>query len=83
MRGEKRFAVLGVVAFGGFEEAIDPGKELLGAVVSVEDNWHAVLFGEGADVEGSGDRAGDCGRVVFVVETFPCIELLWLEGECK
>jgi hypothetical protein len=45
-------------------------------MIRVEDDGYAVLFGEGADVEGSGDGSGDCGCVVFVVEAFACVELV-------
>jgi hypothetical protein len=73
--GEERLSVFSVVAFRGGEEAVHPGQQLFGAVIGVEDDGDAVLFGEGAHVEGARDGAGDGCCVVFVVEAFASVEL--------
>ena len=81
VRREEGLAVLLVVTLRGGEETINPGKELLGAVIRVEDDGNAVLLGHGADVEGAGNGAGDSGLVVVVVEALASVELRSARGE--
>mmetsp|Transcript_11226 Transcript_11226/g.31719 ORF Transcript_11226/g.31719 Transcript_11226/m.31719 type:complete len:248 (+) Transcript_11226:622-1365(+) len=81
VRGEERLAVLLVVTLRGGKETIDPGKELLGAVISVKDDGDAVLLGHCADMEGTGDGAGNGGLVVVVVESLASVELRSARGE--
>ena len=59
--GEEGLAVLGVELLVGLEHAVEPGEELLGAVVRVEDDGDAVVLGNGTDVHGKGDGTGDGG----------------------
>jgi hypothetical protein len=47
----------------------------------VEDDGNAVLLGHGADVEGTGNGAGDGGLVVVVVEALASVELRSARGE--
>lgn len=66
MAGVERLAVELEVALILIEETVEPGEELLGAVVGVEDDGDTVGGGDAADVVGSGDTTGD-GRVLAVV----------------
>lgn len=51
--GEERLAVGLEVLLVGLEHAVEPGEELLGAVVRVEHHRHAVGLGDIADVVGA------------------------------
>ena len=53
---------------GGLDEAINPREEVLGAMVGVDDDGDTVKLSELADVQGTGDGAGDGGLLVGVVE---------------
>lgn len=64
---EEGLAVLLEVSLVGIEHAIQPGQKLLRAVVGVEDNGNAVSRGNGANVVGSSDGAGDGSGLVLVV----------------
>ena len=81
VRGEERLAVLLVVPLRGGKKTIDPGKELLGAVIGVEDDGDAILLGHGTDVEGARDGTGDGGLVVVVVKALASVELRSARGE--
>jgi len=48
------------------EHAIQPGEELLGAVVGMQDHGDAIGRGDAADVVGSGDGTVDGGELVGV-----------------
>ena len=48
------------------EHAVQPGEELLSAVVGVQDHRDAVRRGNAADVIGSGDGTDDGGELVGV-----------------
>mmetsp|Transcript_6736 Transcript_6736/g.16336 ORF Transcript_6736/g.16336 Transcript_6736/m.16336 type:complete len:410 (+) Transcript_6736:222-1451(+) len=61
VRGEEGLAVLLVVLLVGGEHAVEPGEELLGTVVGVEDDGHTVGLGHVADIVGAGDGAEDAG----------------------
>lgn len=52
----------------GVEHAIEPGQELLGAVVGVQDDGDAVGRGKGADVVSTGHGTGYGGRLVAVAD---------------
>ena len=67
--GEKGLAVGLEVGLIGIEHAVEPGEELLGAVVGVKDDGDAVGGSEGADEVGSSDRAGNGGGLVSVAHT--------------
>jgi hypothetical protein len=73
--GEKGLAVELEVALVLIEHAIEPGQELLGAVVSVKDDGDAVGGGNAADVVGSGDSAGNGGGLALVADTLVGVSL--------
>ena len=50
-------------------------------MISVKDDGNTVLLGHGADVEGTGNGAGDSGLVVGVVEALASVELRSARGE--
>lgn len=52
----------------GIEHAVQPGKELLGAVVGVEHDWNAIGGCDGLDVVSCGDGASNGGRLILVVD---------------
>ena len=45
------------------EHTVEPGKELLGAVVRVQNDRHAVVFGHQPGVLGAGNGAEDGGSL--------------------
>lgn len=53
----------------GVEHAVEPGKELSGAVVSVDDDGDAVDGGDGSDELGGSNGTLDGGLLVLVVDT--------------
>lgn len=67
MRREEGDTVLLEVGLVGVEHAVEPGEELVGAVVGVEHDGDTVSGGDGADEvsggDGTGDRALLLGRV--------------------
>lgn len=64
--GEEGLAVHLEVLLVGVEHAIEPRKQLLGAVVGVQDNGDAVGGGNRADVVGGSDGTGNGGGLVGV-----------------
>ena len=77
VRGEEGLPSSLEVGLVGVKHTIEPGQELLGAVVGVEDDGDAVGGGDGADVVGSGNRASNGGRLVAVGKT---LDLLLANG---
>lgn len=69
MRREEGLARLLVVSLVSLEHSVEPREELLGAVVRVEDDWHAVEGSDVANVVGGSDGAGDGGLLLVVGET--------------
>lgn len=67
--GEEGLAVELEVALVLIEHAVEPGQELLGAVVGVENDGDAVDGGNAADVVGSGNGASNGGRLAVVAHT--------------
>ena len=67
--GEERLAVELEVALVLGEHAIEPGQELLGAVVGVKDDGDTVDGGNAADEVGSGNGAGNGGSLAVVAHT--------------
>jgi hypothetical protein len=67
--GEERLAVELEVALILIHHAVEPGEELLGAVVGVENNGNAVGRGNGADVVSSGDGTGNGGGLAIIADT--------------
>ena len=53
----------------GVEHAVEPGQKLLGAVVAVQDDGHAVVLGHEADVVGARHRPEDGGLLTFIRNT--------------
>ena len=50
----------------GVEHAVKPGQKLLGAVVAVQDDGHAVVLGHEANVVGARHRPEDGGLLTFI-----------------
>jgi hypothetical protein len=69
VRGEEGLAVGLEVGLVGIEHAVQPGKQLLGAVVSVENYGDVVGGGDGSDVVGGGDSTLDGRLLVGVGDT--------------
>jgi hypothetical protein len=67
--GEEGLAVELEVALVLVEHTVEPGQELLGAVVGVEDDGDAVGRGNAADVVGSSDGTGDGGLLAVIADT--------------
>jgi hypothetical protein len=71
--GEERLAVELEVALILIEETIEPGEELLGTVVGVEDNGDAVGGSNAADVVSSGDTTGNGSSLAVVADALGCV----------
>lgn len=69
VRREQRLAVGLEVGLISVQHAVQPGKQLLGAVIGVEDDGDAVCRRNGADVVGSGDGTVDGRELVGVGDT--------------
>jgi hypothetical protein len=67
--GEEGLAVDLEVGLVGVNHAIEPGKELLGAVVGVKDDGDAVGGSNGTDVVSTSNGTGNGGLLVLVVDT--------------
>jgi hypothetical protein len=86
---EEGLAVLLEVSLVGVEETIEPGEELLGAVVGVENDGDAVAGGNAADVVSSGDTTGNGSGLAIVANAlreldrtrFPEVFKTYLAGE--
>ena len=59
MRGEQRFAGFGEVFFAGVKQAVNPGQQLLGAVVRVQNHRNAIFGGKGVHLFGADDGTED------------------------
>lgn len=68
VRGPEGLAGLLEPGLIGIEHAVQPGQELLGAVVGVEDDGNAVGRGNGADVVSRGNSTVDGGELILVVD---------------
>jgi hypothetical protein len=77
VRGEERLAVRLEVALVLVEQAVQPGQQLLGAVVGVEDDGDAVGWGNAADVVGAGNGTGDGSFLVRVGDALYDISILY------
>lgn len=66
--GEERLAVLLEVALVLVEQTVEPGQELLGAVVGVQDDGDTVLRSDAADEVGGGDTTTDGGLLAIVAD---------------
>jgi hypothetical protein len=82
VRGEKRLAGSLEVSLVGVEHAVEPRKELLGAVVSVEDDGNAVSRSDLADEMSTGNGASDRGGLVGVAYALGVYKKLVLSS-CK
>ena len=67
--GEERLAVFLEVCLISIEKAIQPWKELLGAVVGVENNRDTVSWSNSSDVLGTSNAASDRGFLLAVRNT--------------
>lgn len=72
VRAEKRLSVLLEVGLVGVHHAVQPGEELLGAVVGVENNGDAVGWGNGSDVVSGSNATGDAGLLIGVGNALAC-----------
>lgn len=66
VRAEERLTRGLEVSLVGIKHAIEPGKKLLGTVVSVEDDRDTVGGGNGSDVVSTSNGAGNGSRLVTV-----------------
>lgn len=69
VRREEGLAVELEVGLISIEHAVQPGEELLGAVVSVEDDGDAIGGSDGADVVGTSDGTGDGSLLAVIGDT--------------
>ena len=67
--GEERLAVGLEVSLISVQETIQPWKELLGAVISVEDNWDTVCWSNGTDVVSSSDTSSNGSLLLAIGNT--------------
>lgn len=68
MTGEERLAVLLEVALVLVEQTIEPGQELLGTVVGVQDDGDTVLRGDAADEVGGSHTTANGGLLAIVTD---------------
>lgn len=69
MAGVEGLAVELEVGLIRVEKTVQPGEELLGAVVGVKDDGDTVDGGNAADEVGSGDTTGNGGGLAVVADT--------------
>lgn len=69
MAGEEGLAVDLVVLLVGIEHAVEPGQQLLGAVVRVENNGDAVSRSNAADVVSGGDSTGNGSLLAIIADS--------------
>lgn len=69
MAGEEGLAVELEVALILIHHAVEPGEELLGAVVGVKNDGNAVGGSNGTDVVSSGDGTGNGGGLALIANT--------------
>mmetsp|Transcript_23561 Transcript_23561/g.33139 ORF Transcript_23561/g.33139 Transcript_23561/m.33139 type:complete len:207 (+) Transcript_23561:642-1262(+) len=75
MRGKQRFSMQFEVALICFQQTIKPWKQVFGAMIGVQNHWHAILLCYCAHVIGTTDGTSNGSMEIRVVQTFPCIEL--------
>jgi hypothetical protein len=66
VRAEERLSVLLEVGLVGIHHAVQPGEELLGAVICVENNGDAVCRSNGSDVVGGSNATSNASLLVGV-----------------
>jgi len=81
VRREERKSVGGVVLLRGGEEAINPWKPCLLAVISVKNNGDAVKLGNLVNMLGSSDGSGNGCLVGIIVDSLSSNELSTSLGE--
>jgi len=79
--GEEGLAMLLKVLLVGSEHAIKPGKELLGAVVRVNDDGDTVRLGDSTDVVGTSDGTEDGSGLTLVGDSLSGVEGSTTVGE--
>ena len=67
--------MLSMIALRGFQEAVDPRKQLFCTVISVKNDRNSVKLSHGTNVKCSRDGTSYGSSVVLVVEAFSSIEL--------
>jgi len=67
--------MLCVIALRCGKKPVHPWQEFLSAVISVEDHRNTVLLGHSSDMECSRHGTSNGSSVIFVVESFPTVEL--------
>ena len=68
VRGEERLLMLLVVLFVGFEHTVEPGKELMGAVIAVKDH--------GTEKE-TGQRHSRITAITYMPYAFATVRIWW------
>jgi hypothetical protein len=76
VRREKWLAVLSEVLLISVEKTVQPWEELLGTVVSVEDDWNAVGWGNSADVVSASNTTSDGSLLVTVGNTLRTVSTI-------
>ena len=79
--GEQRNSVILVVSLAGVKKAVDPGKELLCAVVGVDHGCNAVVLCYVVHVEGHGDGAEYLSLLSGKIKSLACEELRAAVGD--
>lgn len=69
MAGEEGLAVSLEVALVLIQQAIEPGEQLLGAVVGVKDDGNAIEGSNAADEVSGGNTTGDGSLLAIVADT--------------
>lgn len=73
--GEQWLSVLLEVLLISVEKAVQPWKELLGAVISMEDDWNTVCWRNSADVLSTCDTTSDGSLLVAILHALMSISL--------
>lgn len=72
VRAEESLSVSLEVGLVGIHHAVQPGQELLGAVICVEDNGDTVCRGNGPDVVGGSNATSNAGLLLAVGYALAC-----------
>ena len=75
VRAEQRLFVRGVERLARIEQAVDPRQQVTRAVIGVQDDRHAIGFGQRSHVERARDAAFDRSKVCLVVDELAGVEL--------
>ena len=72
MRGEERLAMFLEICLICVKHAIKPWKELLRAMISVQDNRHVIKRGDSSNVLGSSNRTTNGSFLGSVLDSLQC-----------